>query len=63
MTLDRGIGLAQATATNIIGMVGVGPFLTIPFMVTAMGGPHLIYAWGFGAVLALCDGFVYAELP
>ena len=36
VTLDRGMGLLQATATNIIGMVGVGPFLTIPFMVTAM---------------------------
>ena len=43
--LDRGMGLLQATATNIIGMVGVGPFLTIPFMVTAMGGPHILYAW------------------
>jgi hypothetical protein len=42
-------GLLQATATNIIGMVGVGPFLTIPFMITAMGGPHIIYAWAFGA--------------
>jgi amino acid transporter len=62
VTLDRGMGLAQATATNIIGMVGVGPFLTIPFMVTAMGGPHIIYAWAFGALLALCDGLVYAEL-
>ena len=62
MTLDRGMGLLQATATNIIGMVGVGPFLTIPFMVTAIGGPHIIYAWAFGAVLALCDGLVYAEL-
>jgi amino acid transporter len=62
VTLDRGMGLLQATATNIIGMVGVGPFLTIPFMVTAMNGPHIIYAWGFGAVLALCDGLVYAEL-
>jgi len=31
VTLDRGMGLLQATATNIIGMVGVGPFLTIPF--------------------------------
>ena len=30
VTLDRGMGLLQATATNIIGMVGVGPFLTIP---------------------------------
>ena len=62
VTLDRGMGLLQATATNIIGMVGVGPFLTIPFMVSAMGGPHIIYAWAFGAVLALCDGLVYAEL-
>ena len=62
MTLDRGMGLLQATATNIIGMVGVGPFLTIPFMVGAMGGPHILYAWAFGAVLALCDGLVYAEL-
>jgi amino acid transporter len=56
------MGLLQATATNIIGMVGVGPFLTIPFMVAAMGGPHILYAWAFGAVLALCDGLVYAEL-
>jgi amino acid transporter len=62
VTLDRGMGLLQATATNIIGMVGVGPFLTIPFMITAMNGPHIIYAWAFGAVLALCDGLVYAEL-
>jgi amino acid transporter len=60
--LDRGMGLLQATATNIIGMVGVGPFLTIPFMIAAMNGPHIIYAWAFGAVLALCDGLVYAEL-
>jgi amino acid transporter len=56
------MGLLQAPATNIIGMVGVGPFLTIPFMVSAMGGPHILYAWAFGAVLALCAGLVYAEL-
>src|SRR5256885_12392410 len=62
VTLDRGLGLVEPTATNIIGMVGVGPFLTIPFMVSAMGGPHILYAWVFGAVLALCDGLVYAEL-
>ena len=62
VTLDRGMGLLQASATNIIGMVGVGPFLTLPLMVAAMGGPHIIYAWAFGALLALCDGLVYAEL-
>ena len=60
--LDRGMGLLQATATNIISMVGVGPFLTIPFMVAAMNGPHIIYAWLAGLVLALSDGLVYAQL-
>jgi APA family basic amino acid/polyamine antiporter len=60
--LDRGMGLLQATATNVISMVGVGPFLTIPFMVAAMEGPHIIYAWVTGLVLALADGLVYAQL-
>ena len=43
-------------------MVGVGPFLTIPFMIAAMSGPHIIYAWIVGAFLSLCDGLVYAQL-
>jgi amino acid transporter len=60
--LDRGLGLLQATATNIVAMVGIGPFLTIPYMIGTMGGPHLIYAWLAGALLALCDGLVYAQL-
>jgi amino acid transporter len=59
--LDRGLGLLQAASTNILVMIGVGPFLTIPFMLTAMGGPHILYAWLAGAVLALCDGLVYAQ--
>ena len=44
MKLDRGLGLLHATATNVIMMIGVGPFLTIPFMLAAMGGPHILYA-------------------
>jgi len=56
------MGLLQATATNIISMVGVGPFLTIPFMVQAMNGPHILYAWIAGGILALADGLVYAQL-
>jgi amino acid transporter len=60
--LDRAMGLLQATATNIISMVGVGPFLTIPFMVQAMNGPHILYAWMIGGILALADGLVYAQL-
>jgi amino acid transporter len=60
--LDRGMGLLAATATNIIAMVGVGPFLVIPFMLASMNGPHIIYAWLIGAVLAVCDGLLYAQL-
>ncbi len=60
--LERRMGLLGATATNIIGMVGIGPFLTIPLMVAAMGGPHIVWAWLLGAVLSLADGLVYAQL-
>ena len=60
--LERGMGLLEATATNIIGMVGVGPFLTIPFMIAEMNGPHVIYPWVAGMILALADGLVYAHL-
>lgn len=60
--LRRSLGLLHATATNVISMVGVGPFLTIPFMVAAVDGPHVVYAWVAGLVLALADGLVYAQL-
>jgi amino acid transporter len=62
VTLERRLGLLQAASTNVNMMVGVGPFLTIPFMIGAMGGPHILYAWLAGAVLAMCDGLVYAQL-
>jgi amino acid transporter len=60
--LDRSLTLLQAVSTNLLVMIGVGPFLTIPFMLAAMGGPHIVYAWLAGALLALCDGLVYAQL-
>jgi hypothetical protein len=37
--LIRGIGLGTATALNMIDMIGVGPFITMPLVVAAMGGP------------------------
>jgi len=61
-TLDRGMGLVHAASTNIITMIGVGPFLTIPLMAAAMNGPHVVYAWIAGAILSLADGLVYAHL-
>jgi len=60
--LVRGIGLGSATALNMIDMIGVGPFITIPLIVTAMGGPQAMLGWVLGAALAICDGLVWAEL-
>ncbi|HYX70368.1 MAG TPA: amino acid permease, partial [Terriglobales bacterium] len=60
--LVRGVGLAGATALNMIDMIGVGPFITIPLIVSAMGGPQAMLGWVLGAGLAICDGLVWAEL-
>ena len=60
--LIRGVGLAQATSLNMIDMIGVGPFITIPLIVAAMGGPQAMLGWIFGALLVICDGLVWAEL-
>jgi amino acid transporter len=60
--LDRGMGLWGAISTNLLNMVGVGPFLTIPLALAAMGGPQAMLGWILGAGLALCDGMVWAEL-
>jgi amino acid transporter len=60
--LIRGVGLASATTLNMIDMIGVGPFITIPLIVAAMGGPQAMIGWIFGAVLVMCDGLVWAEL-
>src|SRR6516162_9501792 len=60
--LIRGVGLAGATTLNMIDMIGVGPFITIPLIVSAAGGPQAMLGWIAGAVLALCDGLVWAEL-
>ncbi len=58
----RSIGLLQATAINMTQMCGIGPFITIPLMVAAFSGPQAIVGWIAGAVLALADGLIWAEL-
>lgn len=60
--LDRGLGLKEATALNMIDMVGIGPFIVIPLVIKAMNGPQCLIAWVLGALLSLADGFVWAEL-
>jgi APA family basic amino acid/polyamine antiporter len=49
-------------AINMLDMIGVGPFITLPLLLGAMGGPQAMLGWICGAVLALCDGLVWAEL-
>lgn len=58
----RSIGLLQATAINMTQMCGIGPFITIPVMVAAFGGPQAVLGWIAGAILALADGLIWAEL-
>ena len=43
-------------------MVGVGPFITIPLIIAAMGGPQCMLGWLLGAGLAICDGLIWSEL-
>ena len=39
-SLTRRFGLLQATALNMTNMMCVGPFITIPLLMTALGGPQ-----------------------
>jgi basic amino acid/polyamine antiporter, APA family len=60
--LIRGVGLAGAVRLNVLDMIGVGPFITLPLIIIAMHGPQAMLGWVLGAVLAMCDGLVWAEL-
>jgi amino acid transporter len=60
--LKRAIDLRGAVAINVITMIGIGPLITIPLVVAALGGPLALVGWIAGAVVALCDGMVWAEL-
>ena len=60
--LIRGVGMTGATTLNMIDMIGVGPFITMPLIIVAMGGPQAMLGWIFGALLVICDGLVWAEL-
>src|SRR6202034_4691997 len=60
--LERRIGLASAVSLNMMYMIGVGPFITLPLVVAAMGGSQALLGWLLGALIAACDGLVWAEL-
>jgi len=60
--LERGLGLKEAVALNMIEIVGIGPFVVTSLVIKAMGGPQALVAWLAGAVLATLDAFVWSEL-
>ena len=61
-TLQRHLGLLNATPINMSNMVGIGPFIAIPLILMTLGGPHSYLAWLVGVLIAISDGLVVAEL-
>jgi amino acid transporter len=60
--LERRIGLRPAVLFNMLEMIGVGPFITLPLVIAAAGFGLSIWAWLLGAAIAVADGLVWAEL-
>lgn len=61
-TLKRKIGLVQASAINMIDMVGIGPFVVMPLVVSYFHNGLFLWAWIFGAFVAFVDGMIWSEL-
>src|SRR6202163_638988 len=60
--LERRFGMLPATALNMTNMMGAGPFITIPLLMTALGGPQAMLGWIVALVIVICDGMVWSEL-
>src|SRR5882672_1085056 len=60
--LVRRFGLLQATALNMTNMIGIGPFITIPVLMSALGGPQAMLGWIVGLLIAIPDGMIWSEL-
>jgi amino acid transporter len=61
-SLQRGIGVFQASTTNMLQMIGIGPFITLPILLAALPGPQALIGWILAGLIALGDGLVWAEL-
>ncbi len=60
--LIRHFGTLQATALNMSNMIGIGPFLTIPLLMSALGGPQAMLGWLVALLIVIPDGMVWSEL-
>ena len=61
-TMTRRFGLLHATALNMTNMIGIGPFITIPLLMSALGGPQAMLGWVVALVIVMCDSMVWSEL-
>src|SRR5882757_1727834 len=43
-------------------MIGIGPFITIPLLMSALGGPQAMLGWVVALITVLCDSTVWSEL-
>jgi amino acid transporter len=62
VSLSRRFGLLQATALNMSNMIGIGPFITIPLLMSAMGGPQAMLGWLVAVLVTIPDGLIWSEL-
>src|SRR5437763_12192371 len=60
--LERRFNMLSATALNMTNMMGVGPCITIPLLMSALGGPQAMLGWIVALVIVICDGMVWSEL-
>jgi amino acid transporter len=60
--LLRRFGLLEATALNMTNMIGIGPFITIPLLLSALGGPQAMLGWLVALVITISDGMIWSEL-
>ena len=61
-TMTRRFGLVHATALNMTNMIGIVPFITIPLLMSALGGPQAMLGWLVALVIVMCDSMVWSEL-
>mgnify|MGYP002635216124 CR=1 FL=1 len=59
---SRNLGLRSGIGLVVANMIGAGVFLSAGFMAQDMGPGPLMFAWVFGACLALCGARAYAEI-
>ncbi|MGE5801008.1 MAG: APC family permease [Gemmatimonadota bacterium] len=60
--MERRFSLLNATALNMSNMIGIGPFITIPLLMSALGGPQAMLGWVVALITVLCDSTVWSEL-